>query len=106
MGPVAFFGLMAAAAALSLVVAPELVGLAVLGLGLVLVLFAMSGSPWIGAAAVLFAGLGLLELLAGEEARDADPGSGRRAWWSVARGLGAAEAALAAAAVATFASVI
>ncbi len=97
----AYLAVVMAAAALSLAVAPELVGLAVLGLGLLLVL---GGPAWAGAGAVLFTGLGILELLTGEAARDAGPRH-RHAWWTAARGLGAAEAALAAGAVAAIAHV-
>jgi hypothetical protein len=90
------------AAALGYVVAPEIVGLAVLGLGLLLVL---GGPVWAGAAAVLFVGMGILELVTGEMARDASP-IHRRAWTAAAKGLGAVEAALAASAVVTIANVL
>ncbi len=98
----AYLAIGLAAAALSLAVAPELVGLAVLGLGLLLVL---GGPAWAGVAAVVFSGLGVLELITGEAARDAGPVH-HRAWWSAARGLGAAEAGLAAGALAAIAHVI
>jgi hypothetical protein len=103
MGSLAYLVIVVVAGAASLAVAPELVGFAVLGLGLLLVL---GGPAWAGGGAILFGGLGLLEIVAGEEARDAAPGRGRRAWWSVAKGLGAAEAALAAGAAVAIANVL
>ncbi len=102
MGPLAYV-LVLVAAAVSFALAPELVGFAVLGIGL---LFVLGGPAWAGGAAVLFVTLGLLEIIAGEEARDAATGDDRRAWRFVSRGLGATEAALAAGAVVAVANVV